>query len=119
MKINSSTPRRYCFACDLKDNPELIKRYKEYHAPCNAWPEITASIKEAGINDMQIYLTGNRMFMIMEVAESFRFARKRAMDKANPKVAEWEQLMSQFQQHLPWAGEDEKWIMLDQIFQLD
>ncbi len=119
MSLNSSTPHRYCLACDLKDDPALIERYKEYHAPGNAWPEITASIKEAGILDMQIYLTGNRMFMIMEVDETFSFKVKQSMDQANPKVAEWEQLMSQFQQHLPWAGKDEKWILLDQIFQLD
>ncbi|MEM6344093.1 MAG: L-rhamnose mutarotase [Bacteroidota bacterium] len=119
MSLASSTVKRYCLACDLKDDPALIKQYKAYHAPGKAWPEITASIKEAGILDMQIYLTGNRMFMIMEVDDSFSFERKQAMDQANPKVLAWEQLMSQFQQHLPWAGEEEKWILLDQIFQLD
>ena len=87
---------RYCFACDLKDNPELIKLYKEYHASDNAWPEITESIKDAGITDMEIYLIGNRLFMMMEVDETYHAAKKAAMDANNPKVQEWEQLMWDF-----------------------
>ncbi|MEM8523327.1 MAG: L-rhamnose mutarotase [Bacteroidota bacterium] len=113
-----SQTKRYCFACDLKDDSELIAKYKEYHAAGNAWPEITKSIKEAGITDMQIYLTGNRMFMIMEVDETFDPERKAEMDANNAKVQEWENLMWGFQQELPWAEKGEKWIMLDKIFQL-
>ena len=55
--------KRYCYSCDLKDNNKLIEEYKEYHAKGNAWPEITKSIKVAGIVDMEIYLIGNRLFM--------------------------------------------------------
>ncbi|WNJ20076.1 L-rhamnose mutarotase [Pontibacter sp. G13] len=110
---------RYTLACDLKDDPELIERYKQYHAPGNAWPEITDSIRGAGILDMEIYLTGNRMFMIMEVDDTFDFEAKAAADASNPKVQEWEQLMWDFQQALPWAPEGVKWILLDKIFKLE
>lgn len=110
--------KRYCFSCDLKDDPKLIEEYKEYHAKGNAWPEITKSIKDAGILDMQIYLTGNRMFMIMEVKDTFNPVRKAEMDAKNPKVQEWEQLMWKYQKGLPWAKKGEKWIELEQVFQL-
>ena len=70
--------RRYCFALDLKDDPQLIAEYKRYHE--NIWPEITASIKEAGIEDLEIYLLGTRLFMIMEVNERFSFEAKRKTD---------------------------------------
>jgi len=110
--------KRVCFSCDLKDDPELIKEYKKYHAAGSTWPEITKSIKDAGILDMQIYLTGNRMFMIIEVDDTFDPAKKAEMDANNPKVQEWEQLMWKYQQRLPWAKEGEKWIELEQVFQL-
>lgn len=109
---------RYCFACDLKNDPQLIEEYKAHHAAGRAWPEIIESIKAAGIVDMQIYLTGNRMFMIMEVDDTFNAAKKAAMDAANPTVQEWEQLMWTYQQALPWAEAGVKWIPLDKIFQL-
>ena len=110
--------QRLCFACDLKDDPALINTYKNYHAQENAWPEITQSIRDAGIVDMQIYLIGNRLFMIMEVDETFDPELKAAKDAANPKVQEWEKLMWEFQQALPWAKEGEKWMKLEQIFKL-
>ena len=110
--------QRICLALDLKDDPELIAKYEEYHAPGNAWPEITKSIKDAGIVDMQIYRTGNRLFMIMEVDETFDPSKKAAMDAENPKVQEWEKLMLTFQERIPWAKEGEKWVAMDKIFQL-
>ncbi|MDB4293162.1 L-rhamnose mutarotase [Maribacter sp.] len=112
------TTRRYCFSCDLKDDSKLIAEYKAYHAAGKAWPEITKSIKAAGIVDMQIFLTGNRMFMIMEVDETFDATKKAAMDANNPKVQQWEGLMWNYQQRLPWSKDGEKWVQMEQIFQL-
>ncbi len=109
---------RICLALDLKNDPTLIAKYKAYHAPGNAWPEITKSIKDAGIVDMEIYLTGNRLFMIMEVDETFDPAKKAVLDANNPKVQEWEMLMMEFQQLLPWAKESEKWVEMEKIFKL-
>ena len=109
---------RYCLALDLKNDPNLIEDYKKHHAPGNAWPEITKSIKDAGITDMEIYLTGNRLFMIMEVDESFDPDRKARMDADNPVVQKWEKLMATFQQTLPWAREGEKWVPMERIFKL-
>ena len=108
--------KRFCFACDLKDDPKLIEQYKKYHQ--NVWQEIIESIKVAGIEDMQIYLVGNRMFMVMEVNETFNFQKKSQMDAENPKVQQWEKLMWEFQQALPWAKKGEKWLAMEQIFQL-
>ena len=110
--------KRICYACDLKDNPESIATYKRYHVTGNTWPEVTKNIKQAGIVDMQIYLTGNRMFIIMEVDETFDPNKKAEMDANNPKVQEWEQLMWKYQQGLPWAKKGEKWVEMEQIFQL-
>jgi len=110
--------KRYCYACDLKDNPKLIEEYKAFHAQGKVWPEITKSIKDAGIVDMQIYLTGNRMFMIVETDDSFSPEKKADMDTKNPFVQDWERLMWNYQQKLPWAKEGEKWIPLEKIFQL-
>jgi L-rhamnose mutarotase len=110
--------KRYCLALDLVDDPVLIAEYDYWHKAENGWPEIKKSIMDAGITDMQIYRTGNRLFMIMETDESFVAEKKAAMDAANPKVQEWEQLMSQFQQPIPWAKAGEKWIMMEQIFQI-
>ncbi|MBK8968913.1 MAG: L-rhamnose mutarotase [Lewinellaceae bacterium] len=111
--------QRICLACDLKDDPAAIARYKKYHAPGALWPEVGQSIRDAGIVAMEIYLTGNRLFMIMEVDASFKAVRKAKADAANPKVQDWEALMWQFQQALPWAKPGEKWVPMERIFLLE
>lgn len=109
--------RRYCLALDLKNDSALIAEYKRYHE--EIWPEITESIRSAGIENMEIYLLGTRMFMIMEVNETFSFETKAKADLANPKVREWEELMWNFQQPLPNAKPGEKWQLMEKIFELE
>src|SRR5579864_2867953 len=108
--------RRFCLTLDLKDDPQLIAEYKRHHD--QVWPEITQSIKESGIVDMEIYLLGTRMFMIMEVSEDFSFEAKTETDRRDPKVQEWEKLMWRFQKALPQAKPGEKWMRMDRIFKL-
>lgn len=112
-----NTQRLY-FALDLKDDPVLIAEYTRWHQSANAWPEITQSIRAAGIVDMEIYLTGNRLFMVMEVNESFSPQEKSAADISNPVVQKWEALMNQYQQPLSWAKPGEKWVPMDCIYTL-
>lgn len=108
--------RRYCLALDLKNEEAAISEYKRYHQ--KIWPEIRDSIFAAGIHDMEIYLLGQRLFMIMEVADDFSFANKAAADAANPKVQEWETLMESFQQPLPESRPGQKWVLMERVFSL-
>ena len=110
--------KRYCLALDLKDDPQLIAEYENWHRSENGWPEVRKSILDAGIIEMEIYRTGNRLMMIMVTDDQYNDSAKAASDAANPKVQEWEQLMWKYQQPLPWAKEGEKWLMMERIFQL-
>lgn len=109
--------KRYCLTLDLKNDSSLIAEYKRYHE--KIWPEITQSIRSAGIENMEIYLLGARMFMIMEVGEDFSFEAKAQADRENPKVREWEELMWKFQQPLSGSKPGEKWLLMERIFQLE
>jgi L-rhamnose mutarotase len=108
--------KKFCLALDLKEDNKLIAEYENYHK--DVWPEIIKSIKDSGIEVLDIYRTGNRLFMIIEANDNFSFEKKAAMDANNLKVNEWEKLMWKFQQALPWAKTGEKWILMDKIFEL-
>ena len=108
---------RYCLALDLVNDPGLIAAYEAHHR--EVWPEIIASIKDAGITDMEIYRLGDRLFMIMETDESFGFEKKSAMDAANPAVQRWEELMWKYQSAIPGGKPGEKWRLMDRIFSLN
>ncbi|KAA9037581.1 L-rhamnose mutarotase [Ginsengibacter hankyongi] len=108
---------RYCLTLDLKNDPELISQYEQYHK--EVWPDIISSIKDSGITHMQIYRYDTRLFMIMEVTDDFSFEKKQQADNANAKVQEWEELMWKYQQALPGSAAGEKWKLMDKIFDLN
>lgn len=108
--------KKHCFTLDLKNNPILIEEYEKHHQ--NVWPEVIESIKSSGIINMEIYRIATRLFMIMEVNDNFSFETKAKSDKCNSNVIEWEKLMDEFQQRLPFAKKDEKWVAMNNIFKL-
>ena len=105
--------RRYALALDLADDPHLIAEYERHHT--RVWPAIEESLRGSGIDRLEIYRTGNRLFMVMEVSSAFSFDAKAAADAGNPAVQEWEQLMWTYQRALPWAKPGEKWVLMDRI----
>lgn len=108
--------KRYCLALDLRDDTALIAEYEQHHRA--VWPEIVKSIRDSGIDRMEIYRTGNRLFMIMETGDDFSFETKKLNDDKNPRVVEWEKLMWKYQQALPLSKPGEKWIIMEKIFEL-
>ncbi len=108
--------KRYCLALDLINDPVLISEYEQYHK--KIWPEIEKSILASGILNMEIYRIENRLFMIMETTDDFSFEKKKQSDELNQKVQEWENLMWKYQKALTSAKKDEKWLLMNKIFQL-
>ncbi len=106
--------KKHCLALDLKNDPELIEKYDEYHR--NVWPEVLDSLRDSGIVHMEIYRIANRLVMLIEVEDWFSFDKKAKMDADNQKVQEWETLMWNYQQALPVARPGEKWLPLKKVF---
>jgi L-rhamnose mutarotase len=107
--------RRYALALDLAGDPGLVAEYERHHR--RVWPEIEASLRASGIDHLEIYRTGNRLFMILEASPEFSFEAKAAADAANPRVQEWERLMWTYQRALPWARPGEKWVLMDRLYE--
>jgi L-rhamnose mutarotase len=110
--------KRYCQTLDLKDNPALIAEYVDRHSESKHWLEIREGIREVGILEMEIYLIGTRLFMIVETAADFDWDTAFARLSTLPRQAEWEEYMSIFQVSEPGASSAEKWKLMDRIFSL-
>lgn len=108
---------RHCLALDLKDDPELIARYEEFHR--KVWPDVIRHIREQGVSNMEIYRLGTRLFMIMETDDAVYDAERMAeAAQSNAVVQEWEALMWKFQAPTPWTPAGQKWVLMDRIFDL-
>lgn len=108
----------YCRTLELRDNPELIREYRRRHEKGNVWQEIIDGIRQVGILEMEIYILGTRLFMIVETPADLDLAA--AMDKLAtlPRQAEWEAYMSELQDTSADATSDEKWQMMERMFYL-
>ncbi|GAB1447719.1 L-fucose mutarotase [Bacteroidota bacterium] len=109
--------KTWYLACDLKNDPELIKAYELAHK--QVWPEIIQSIYDAGILNCEIYRVHNRLLMVLETTDEFSFETKAQMDAINPTVQQWEELMWKYQLALPEEASTTKWVLMKQIFSLN
>lgn len=118
MKEFSMPTKRYCQTLSLKNNPILIEEYRKIHSEEKAWPEIRAGIRAVGILEMEIYILGSQLFMIIETLLDFDW--KIAMDKLSnlPRQAEWEKYVSKFQDCPCLSSSAEKWKLMERMFYL-
>jgi L-rhamnose mutarotase len=118
-RSNTTGFRRFCKTMELQNDPALIEQYKQLHAPGQVWPEITRGMREIGIIDMEIYLAGSRLFMIMDTVPEFEHDRAMTLLASKPRQGEWEAFVSRFQVSDVDSSADEKWILMEKIYQLD
>ena len=103
---------------DINEDPELIAQYKKWHSEEYSWPEIRQGIREVGILEMELYIRGNHLVMIVDAPANFDW--QTAMDRlaALPRQAEWEAFVSKFQGCSAEARSDEKWQPMERMFRL-
>lgn len=118
VKEYSQPVKRYCQTLELKNDAELIKEYVKRHSQAEAWPEIREGIRSVGILEMEIYIMGGRLFMIVETPLDFDWDTAMAKLATLPRQQEWEEYMSLFQQCASGATSNEKWQMMERMFYL-
>ena len=109
--------KMYRLALDLKHDPALIEEYKRYHQPDIIWSEVMENIRTHGVLSEEIFLLGTRMVMVLRTTDDFSFEQKATLDKANPTMQAWEELMWRFQKAVPQAKLGEKWVLMEKIFE--
>jgi L-rhamnose mutarotase len=111
--------KRYCKILILENDPVLIEKYKNVHAPGAAWPEIAQGMKDVGILDMEIYIHRTQLFMIMDTMADFDHDKAMTELAFKPRQSEWEAYVSQFQKTSAEASANEKWQLMERIFEMD
>ncbi len=108
-----------CFAqaLDLKDDPALIRSYKEHHKA--VWPEVTAALREIGITRMKLFMLGTHLFMYYEAPDDFIPERDYQSYAANHKAQAWDTLMRGFQKRVPEARPGDWWAPMELVFDLE
>jgi L-rhamnose mutarotase len=103
-------------ALALRDDPEVIARYRDEHA--HAWPEVLTGLRSIGIQEMRIFLLGRRLFMYMEAVDGFDPALDFARLEEEPTYRRWSELMTSLQEKVAEAAPDEWWAQMEPVFDL-
>lgn len=110
--------KRFCKTLMLEDDFQLIAAYKKAHAADAIWPEITQGMIDVGILDMEIYIVGTRLIMIMDAVPDFDHESAMAELATKPRQSEWEAAMARFQLTSSDASADQKWQPIERIYKL-
>jgi L-rhamnose mutarotase len=109
---------RYVLTVNLKDDPAAIQTYREYHR--RVWPEVLESLRQVGVERMDIHLLGRRLVMILQLTDGLDFRRAFAAHlSSSTRVAEWERLMKSLQEPSPDAPAGEWWAEMEPVFHLE
>lgn len=102
---------------NLQDDPDKIAAYRRFHQA--VWPEVTARLRACGVERMQIFLRGRRMFMYLTTDDAFDPSHDFARINDDPTSARWNALMADLQERAPEASSDEWWAVMEPVFDLD
>lgn len=110
--------KRYVQTLDLRDDPEMIREYRKWHSEEFHWKEIREGIRAVGILEMEIYILGTRLVMIVDAPEDFDWTAAMNRLATLPRQAEWEAFVAKLQGCRTDARSDEKWQMMERMFRL-
>jgi L-rhamnose mutarotase len=116
--ISEGRIKRYVQFLEIEDDPELIAEYRKWHSEEHNWPEIREGIRQVGILEMEIYILGNRLVMIVDAPADFDWQEAMNRLATQPRQAEWEAFVARFQGCRADARSDEKWQPMERMFRL-
>ena len=117
-KQHQGSIKRFVQTLTLNSDEEARREYIKWHSPEYNWKEIREGIREVGILEMEIYILGNLLVMIVDAPADFDWEEAMAKLATLPRQAEWEAFVSQFQGCSKEATSDEKWQMMERMFYL-
>ncbi len=109
---------RVVLTVNLKDEPGIVETYSRLHR--EVWPDVQASLRQAGVDKLDIYLLGHRLVMVVEMREGVDYRIAFTTHAAStPKVVEWERLMKSLQVPSEEARAGEWWAVMEPVFHLN
>jgi len=119
MEAKAENTVDYVYTCNLKNNPDSIARYKDYHSKEGVWPEVIKTYEASGATSVKIYLKHTRLVMIVSLPESLSWEEfgERYANAYPEEIKAWGELMAPFQTPPPFAKEGETWVQMKQIFE--
>ena len=117
-KLSGGNVKLYVQFLEISDDPQLVAQYRKCHDEEHSWQEVRDGIRQVGILEMELYILGNKVVMIVDTPANFDWETAMARLATLPRQAEWEAFVSRFQGCSSEARSDEKWQPMERMFRL-
>jgi L-rhamnose mutarotase len=102
---------RFAMMNTLRDDPEAIRMYDEYHAA--VWPEVLEDNRRAGIQRIYIFRSGTRLFMFCE-AEGVDPLRLESLAQS-PRSREFQERMKDLFEPSSEGSGSAGWTLMNEV----
>ena len=98
---------------------DAVRLYEEWHQPGNTPREVIAFFRTKGVEDLQIYRAGNRLFMILDLSDEVSASEFADASAASGDMPAWASRMAAFQQPIVFgaaAAQSPGWVAMSGLF---
>jgi L-rhamnose mutarotase len=95
----------------------MQKEYLDYHATqFQKWPEISNGFCKAGFQQLLIFKNGRQLVLVISIPKGENFETLNAKTtENNPRVNEWNKIMSKYQRGIEGTKKGETWVFLKRL----
>src|SRR5690606_28148075 len=100
---------------NLVEDDEQQRNYVDLHErQFNEWPEVSQGFCQAGFREVLLYRHGRQLMLMITFPKGSDFNQLNAKTvENNPRVEEWNRLMSRFQERIPGTMRGETWVFFN------
>ncbi|GAB3346970.1 hypothetical protein GCM10027566_00510 [Arachidicoccus ginsenosidivorans] len=109
---------QHVFVVNIVPDSARLAKYLSYHQ--HIWPEVEAGFKKAGYKEISVSRFKNLLVMTVIIPQGANLdSMSKIAEASNPKCAEWNRLMDQFQRGVSGTAPGQKWVEAKQFYHFE
>ena len=105
---------------NLVADPKLQQEYLDYHkTQFEKWPEVSKGFCNAQFQQLLVFKNGRQLMLVISIPKGKTLDELNPLTtKNNPRVDEWNKIMSKYQEGIPGTKKGETWVFLKEVASL-
>lgn len=104
-------------SANLVADTKLQQEYLDYHkTQFEKWPEVSNGFCNASFQQLLVFKNGRQLMLVISIPKGKTLDELNPLTtKNNPRVDDWNKLMSKYQEGLPGTKKGETWVFLSPL----
>lgn len=107
--------KNYLLTANLVADTAIQKEYMDYHkVQFKEWPEVAQGFCNAGFQQLLVFRAGRQLLLVISIpADKTLDELNPKTEENNPRVVEWNKIMSKYQEGIEGTKPGETWVFLN------